>query len=147
MRKPTTWVLVANGTRARLLEIAGENAEPTELKGEALSWEHKKAQDIVSDRPGRTHDRFGPARHAVEPHSDPERQFARQFAEKIAGHLDEALHGGRYQRLVLIAAPALLGDLRQVLPEPVRQHVHGEHAKDFTHLPIKDLKAQVQSLL
>lgn len=147
MTPKTTWIVIANGTRARFLESTDRSVPPHELADEALSWSHKKSQEIVADRPGRTHESVGTARHAVEPRTNPERELARQFAIEIGAHLAKALHGGRYQRLVVVAGPTLLGDLRAALPEPVRKTVTGEHAKDLTHLPIKDLVGQVSELL
>lgn len=147
MTPKTTWIVIANGTRARFLESADRSVPPRELAEEELTWSHKKSQEIVSDRPGRSHESVGTARHAVEPRSNPERELARQFAVEISAHLEKALRGGLYQRLVVVAGPALLGDLRAALPEPVRKAVTGEHAKDLTHLPFKDLIGQVSEML
>lgn len=144
--KPTrTWVLIADGARARILENDGPGRGLKEVPGAAFSAEHAATHDIVRDRSGRTHESVGPGRSAIEAHSDPHRELKRKFADLLAGELASAL--GRYDRLVLVAAPVTLGDLRAALTDQVRAKITGELASDLTKTPDHEVAAHLKDLV
>ena len=71
--------------------------------------------DLVSDRQGRVFELHGHANHAAAPRSDPHRELKRGLAHKIADALQTSLADQRYDKLVLVAPPTTLGDLREAL--------------------------------
>jgi len=146
--KPTrSWIVIADGARARILENDGPgkglNARPVEELHHALP----PSRDIDTDRPGRTHDRMGPGRHAMEPPSDPHREEKRRFADELARHLNDAAQAGSYDRLVLVAAPKTLGDLRQALGKEAAAKLDGELAKDLTKIPDHELPGHLGEVI
>ncbi len=147
MRKTVTWVVVADGAHARLLVNEGPGRGLEALPGGELAAEHAPSRDINADRPGRTFDSTGQGRHAKEPPTDPHRDAKRRFAREVAGRLDAAHKRGDFDRVVLIAPPQALGDLRGHLSKGVQAKVSGELAKDLTHLPIHELPDHVGAVL
>ena len=151
MRKTTTWVVVADGARARRLVNEGPGKGLEELPGGAMAAEHAPSRDIKADRPGRTFDSAGQGRHAKEPPTDPHRDAKRRFAREVAVRLDAAHKRGDFDRVVLIAPPQALGDLRACLSKGVQAKVSAELAKDLTkdltHLPIHELPDHVGAVL
>jgi protein required for attachment to host cells len=87
MRKTITWVVVADGARARLLVNEGPGKGLDELPDGEMAAEHAPSRDIQADRPGRTFDSAGEGRHAKEPPTDPHRDAKRRFAREVAGRL------------------------------------------------------------
>jgi protein required for attachment to host cells len=83
----------------------------------------------------------------MENRSDPRRQMKRHFAEDIAARLAAEFHAGAFDRLMVAAAPAMLGDLRRALSSEVRKAVAGEIAKDLTKTPEKELPAHFEDML
>jgi protein required for attachment to host cells len=80
--KPTrSWIVVADGAKARIFENHGPgkglSARPEEEMHRALP----PSRDIASDKPGRSHDRNGPGRHAMEPPTDAHREDKRRYAD------------------------------------------------------------------
>jgi protein required for attachment to host cells len=144
----TTWILIADGARARLLaqDKPFEALKPA-LEQEQLTGSTAQSKEIGSDRPGRAFDSAGQGRHAMAPSTDPQRYAKFAFARELVERLEDALHGARFQHLVLVAAPKTLGDLRELLPPPVKAKVVAELDKDLTHVPVRDLPRHLASVL
>jgi len=139
MKAKTTWILVANGTQAFIACNLGpghglEKSLEHEFEGPNLA-----NREIMADAPGRSFDSAGRGRHSMEPHSDPRRHNQQVFAHDIAQYLGAAAERHAFERLVLVAAPQMLGDLRKCLPESARAKVTSELAKDLVHVPLHKL--------
>lgn len=139
----TEWMLVADAGRARLFERhlpAGPWRERTEDAAEAVN---PRSREQGTDRPGRVHESATTARHAVEPRTDPHRAAKAQFARLLATRLEKAAAG--YERLLLVAPPSFLGDLRASLGDAARRKLRGTLDKDLTHAPIEEVAAQIEA--
>ena len=143
-----TWILIADGARARVLAQEKDFAalEPA-FEDEEITGTRAQSKEIASDRPGRSFDSGGEGRHAMEPPTDPQRYAKFEFARDLAERLEDAVHRGRFARLVLIAAPKTLGDLRELLPEAVKAKVVAEIDKDLTKVPRPELGKHLGEVL
>ncbi len=135
-----TWVLVADSAKARAVRWAGRIAPVESVERFDLHYHHQRGRDIMSERPGRTHESQGATRHAIEPRTDPVRVAERRFAESVVQELNDRFAKNEFDRLVLVAGPTMLGDLRAALPVELQRVVHGELCKDLTHLANDQLK-------
>lgn len=147
MKPVRTWVLIADGARARVLANDGPGRSLHALDGMTFQGDHAATHEIVDDREGRAFASVGTARSALEPQTDPHRLLKRRFAEALAHMLADGLSRKSYERLVIVAAPAALGDLRDCLSHEVRDKVIGEIAQDLTKLPNADVPRHIESLL
>ncbi len=147
MASVKTWILVADATRARIFLNEGRGHGVTELPEHKLESDLKASREIDADRPGRTFDSGGQGRHAMEPPTDAKRHAKRNFAKEIANMLAKTYQTKDFDRLVLIAPPTTLGDLRDALPKNVAGAVHQEIAKDLTPLGIKELTGHLSNIL
>lgn len=145
MKKTLTWIILLDKGRARAVEHDGHRlAVVPDITFDGLG---KEARDIEADRPGRTHDSHGPGRHAMEPHTNPKDVEAKAFVGLVADKLAAAQAQGRFDRLVLAAAPEALGLLRDALSAPVKERVIGELDKDLTKTPVADLGPHLDGIL
>ena len=145
---PTTWVLIADGAKARVLAQEKNFAQlKPAFEQEEFTGTRAQSKDIASDRPGRSFDSGGQGRHAMEPPTDPQRYAKYEFARELADRLEEAVHAHRFDKLVLVAAPKTLGDLRELLPDPVKTKVVAEIDKDLTKVPLRDLPKHLDAVL
>jgi protein required for attachment to host cells len=135
MKVTRTWILIADGARARILFNDGPGKGLHALPGGVFHGDHASTHEIMSDRTGRTFSSTGPARAAIEAHSDPHRELKRNFAHRLADALAEGWRNRAYDRLIIVAAPSALGDLRPALSPEVRTKVTAEVAKDLTKTP------------
>jgi protein required for attachment to host cells len=144
---PTTWILIADGARARLLEQDRKARRFKPAAEHEFFGTRAQSKDIASDDRGRSFDSAGRGqpgdvggqRHGMEPRTDPQRYAEYEFARDLSVHLEKAANEHRFDRLVLVAAPKALGDLRGLLPKTVQGRIVAEVAKDLTNIPTRDL--------
>jgi len=127
--KPT-WIAVMDGAVARFYTLRrGEDGQVFEETATPLSA--KKQSRVRSDRPGRG---FGSGGFRRAMGSDQRRPETAHFAREVAGTLDAALAEKRYDRLVLVAPPRNLSELREHLSARVRETLAHQVPKDLTKL-------------
>jgi len=139
MQKKVTWILVADGSRARVLmnKGIGKGLHPA-IDGE-IAHAVPPTRELGTDRPGRAQQRGTGGRHALEPHVDWHRFEKEKFSKEMAALLDAAAERGVFHRLVLIAPPRTLGELRAALGAKARALIYAEIDKDLTHVTIQEL--------
>ena len=135
MKPVRTWIVIADGARARIVKNAGPGRGVEADSNLVFRSEHRKLQEIMADRPGRGFDSVGKGRHAMTDGADAVREDERHFLQSLAERLEKEAMADAYDRLILIAPPRALGDLRPFLSKPVKNRVHDEIAKDLTQLP------------
>lgn len=146
MKSATTWVLIADGAHAKILEVAGPGSD-LEAASEEMEGSTAPSRDLGQSKPGRTFDIGGPGRHAMEPPTDPHQKAEDQFLRSVVDHLEDASNKGAFDRLVLVAPPKALSALRTGLSKPLAAKVTGELAKDLTNTPEPDLRDHLRDVV
>ena len=147
MKKTVTWVLIADGAQARVLENTGPGKGLNQVDGRDLAQDAIQARDIMADRPGRSHSSNGSARSGMEPKTDPVAYRETQFVKSLADMLDRQQQNGAYDRLIIAAAPIALGDIRKAMSAGVKKTVVAELDKDLTNLPTQQLNKHLDGIL
>jgi len=138
-----TYVLVADGTRARVFVTDRPQGPLREIEDMVHPEGRLHARDLTSDLPGRTHDRAGQGRHSLEEPTDPRRAENQAFAHRIAEYL-KALHEREPGiSLVLVAAPALLGLLRKQIDKTTSNAVEREVDKNLAQLGAAEISKRL----
>lgn len=138
-----TWVLIGDGSRARLFRVGPRRA--WELLREFEHPETRaKARDLVTDREGRVKQSFSPMAPAMQPTTPLHTIEAERFAHSVAKVLESGLADHSYDRLVLVAPPHFLGLLRATIPQNVAKRVQLTLDKDYTALKADELAERVQ---
>jgi protein required for attachment to host cells len=106
----------------------------------ALSQVLPPSHELGNERLPRGHESVGPGRHAIEPKSDPHRRLKSSFAKHIADELEAAAVSKSFDRLIIVAPPGLLGDLRRELPRAVKDRAAAEIAKDLVAVPDHEIR-------
>lgn len=146
--KPTrTWIVIADGAHAQVFESLGPQQRLTPIETMTLSGDHRASHELLTDRPGRTHESVGPGRHALQPASDPHRALKRSFAEHVVATLETRLHEKSFDRIVLVAPAKTLGDLRAALSPGLRAVVHAEVDKDLIKTPVNEITAHLSGVV
>ncbi len=147
MKPTTTWILIADGARAHIFANHGPGKGIEVVDGTAFSADHRPDRELMSDKPGRSFESVGSTRHAIQPHSDPHRELKRAFSERLAAMLDKKLSEKAYDRVILVAPPVTLGDLRSALSANVKAVVYAELDKDLTKTPVHELPGHLGAVL
>lgn len=134
----TTWIIAADSSRARILQVTDRGRDLDEV--EDLLNPEARADDrqLTTD----AHARF---RGTSGPGSDREETSAAEhatelFAKRLGDYLDKARTAHRYDRLHLIAPPKFLGRLRKELGKEVQKLVAEELPKDLSWLNARDIE-------
>ena len=147
MRKKVTWILVADGARARIFRNDG----PFKGLHPALDQEFASTvpptRELGTDRPGRVQESATSERHAMVPRVDWHRFEKDKFARAMARILDAAAERGDFDRLILVAPPRTLGTLRSALGARTRGRITGELDRDLTHVTRLELPDHLYKLL
>jgi protein required for attachment to host cells len=140
-RPRTSYVLVADSGRARILKSTGRRLSPRLIEIERLERPtvHRMARELTTDLSGRVYGggsrvKFGPrvsARSGAQSDYDPRTVEIERFARLLASHLARAQRRERIDELVLIAEPQFLGLLRRTLPEQMRRLISREVPRDL----------------
>ena len=140
--KPTTTWIFADGAHAWLFSNSGPGKGIEAVQGGVINGDHRPDHELVRDGLGRSFESSGSAgdmRHAIEPRVDPHRELKRTFAHELADMLDQRLTEKAYDRLVIVAPPKALGDLRAALSAHVKPLVYAELNKDLVKTPTAEL--------
>ena len=121
-----TWIVVADSARARIFKPAalGRALEQVQELLHPSSRAHER--ELTTDRPGRSFDSEGPGRHAMSENVSPKEHEAWKLCKELADEIEKARAQGRFDRLVLVAAPSFLGELRKTLSDQTMRLVVGD---------------------
>lgn len=141
MKEQTTCVVVADGARAKFLEKSKHNLVP-------ILPTHHAVDDVTihQDKGASTPGRVGKGMatkgtHSYPAHSDWYHFKKEAFATEVAKILHDTVLN--YDRLILIAAPVVLGCLRQHLSPLVACKVVQEIDKNLTKTPLKEVMSYI----
>jgi len=129
MKKKVTWIIIADGSRARLLanDGPGKGLRPA-VAGE-FHHEAPPTRDLGTEKPGRVAPAVGANRSAIEPHVDWHEFEKEKFGQEMARLLNDAADRKSYDDLIVIAPPRTLSTLRQSLSAKASELIRAEIAK------------------
>ena len=134
-----SWVVVADGEKALFLRNEGDAEYPDLEVFRQVREENPATREQGTDRPGRFSDGPGPHKSAVQ-ETDWHRVEKERFAHEIAALLYRAAHRGDYRRLVIVAPPLVIGELRKEMHKEVEQRLAGEVPKTLTNHTIGEIE-------
>lgn len=143
MKEQTTCVVIADGVRAKFLTKNNHDLVP-------IMATHHAADEVAihldkgASTPGKASKGIATrGLHSYPTHSDWYHFKKETFATKIAAIIDNTAKN--YDQLILIAAPVVLGYLRQHLSPSVASKVVYEIDKDLTKTPLKEVMGYIQT--
>ncbi|MEF2550820.1 host attachment family protein [Aurantimonas sp. A2-1-M11] len=139
MTRPTidhdTWILVADGQKALFLRNDGDDELRNFTVCRVEEQDNPPTRDQGADRPGRMGD-AGSAHRSAVADTDWHQLAEDRFAKDLGEMLYKMAHKNRFQKLVIVAPPRILGELRHELHKEVLDRVVGEVPKTLTNHPI-----------
>ena len=131
-------IVTANQSEAQFYDAVSPTRPPTFAGSLSNPASRLHDRDLDSDRPGRVFNRAAVSgrrrgastRHGVDGERSTHQHVVEKFARRLADELRRAHAAGKFDRLVVVAAPAFLGRLRRVLPADVRACIASTVDKD-----------------
>ncbi|WP_263624951.1 host attachment family protein [Pseudooceanicola marinus] len=138
------WVLVADGEKALFLRNVTDGEDPFLEVVRKKEQENPSDYDQSANRPGRMHDTGVGQRSAVDD-TDWHELAKERFADELAEMLYKRAHRGDFGKIVLVAPPKVLGELRKKIHQEVAKKVIGEVPKTLTNHPVDEIEDQVKA--
>lgn len=131
-------VLVSDGRRARLLRNRGTPVKPELIIEQAIEHENPPTREQGTDKPGRRQGANASTRGAIE-QTDWHQREEEHFAAELAEVLYKLGHAGKFDELVVVAPPKMLGDLRAKFHPEVAGAVIAELPRDLTRYSVPEI--------
>lgn len=138
-----TWVLIADGEKALFLRNITDAEDPNLEVVRKEEQENPKDTEQGTDRPGRMPDTGVQQRSAME-ETDWHQLAKDRFADDLAELMYKMAHRHRFERIVLVASPRVLGEIRDKLHKEVADRVLGEIPKTLTNHPVREIETIVK---
>lgn len=132
-----TWLVVADSEKALFMKNMGDAQTPDFQVVRAVVQDNPSTSDQGTDKPGRFNDGPSVQRSGVQQTDWHELEKTR-FAEDLAERLLALVRHHDAKRLVLAAAPSVLGDVRRVMHADVRNAIIAEVPKTLTNHPTEE---------
>jgi protein required for attachment to host cells len=139
----TAWILVADSVRARIFSAESPTGGLNEITSLAHPEGRLHEQDLTTDRSGRAFESRGHRRSGMSQQISAKEQENIRFAQRVAEHLESNRKQGKYQRLVLVAAPEFLGQLSARLSEATSGVIVLRLDKNLAHLNAQEIRAHL----
>ena len=143
----STWIIVADGSRCRIFSGFKSPDGLQELQTLTHPETRLHEQELTSDLPGRAYDSSGQGRHTMGNTVQPKKHETEAFARQINDFLDKERTHHKFGRLVVIAAPSMLGQLRTNFNPEVTKCVSAEIDKDLTQHSVEDIQQHLPAHL
>ncbi len=144
MNVPTTWILVADSARARILSTTSTPKTLSPVSDFSCDAAREKTSDRNSDRPGRVHESSDVRHHAMEPPTDPKLVEIEKFIKEVADRLNKDAASAKFDRLVVVASPKVLGAYRAEFGKNTQQRLYAEIPKTMTQLEPRELAEKIK---
>ncbi len=136
------WVLVADGEKALFLVNDGDDAHLDLRVIRKDEQDNPPTREQAANRPGRVYGSASPNVSALDD-TDWHQLAKERFAGDLADLLYSRAHAGRFDQLVIVAAPQILGVLRASLHSVVTDKILAEVPKHLTNQPLDNIEKQV----
>jgi protein required for attachment to host cells len=132
-------ILVGDGEKAIFLRNKG-SPDDIRLEVENILWHDNPAShEQGTDKPGRVFASAGTARSAME-ETDWHQLGEERFASEIARMLYTLAHANKFEALVVVTPPKVLGRLRKEFHKEVIDRITGELPKELTTHYLRDIE-------
>jgi protein required for attachment to host cells len=135
-----TWIFIGDGQKALFLRNAGDE-KFINLKAERVFAEvNPPSREQGTDRPGRGFKRAGTTQRSAMETTDWHELEKQHFVQHAAAAMEQLVRDRDVRKLIIVAPPRALADLRETLPPETRSKVIAEINKDLTKHTIADIE-------
>jgi protein required for attachment to host cells len=125
-----TWVLVADGGRARVFQTQG------------IALDLQEIEDLVSTEGTGTG--LTDKEAEVLDRNERKEKLEAKFSKRVAEYLEQGRSQQKYHRLIIAAEPKFLGMVRGDLSEEVRRLIFEEVSEDLTELGVDEIQNRLR---
>lgn len=133
------WIVVADGKKALFLKNRGDTKSPDLEVVREMEQDNPPTREQGTARPGRHSD--GPSAHnSAYEETDWHRLNKERFANEIADQLYAWAHARKFEEVVIVAPPQVLGEMRKQMHQEVTSRVVAEIPKTLTNYSVFEIE-------
>lgn len=132
-------VMVVDGAKMLLLRNKGDDVYPNLEVEEAIQQPDTATRDQGSGQPGRGFSSTGSRRSSYE-QTDFHQLDEDRFAAEATALLNKRALANDFERLIIIAPPNTLGEMRKHYHKALQSRLTGELAKDLASHPVNEIE-------
>lgn len=132
-------VMVVDGRKMLMFRNQGDEVYPNLEVEHAVEQPNPSDGAQSSDAAGRASSPVGGRQSAIEK-TDYHQQAEDRFAAEAAGELKRRAFANDYARLIVVAPPQTLGELRKHYHKEVQSRLVGELGKDLASHPVAEIE-------
>lgn len=140
-------VVVADSVVARIFTAETSRSPLNEIENLTHVEGRLHDRELTSDLPGKATGNGGSGGHAYTPTTDPKKHELSEFARQIANYIESARKTNQISNLLLVAAPIMLGELRNHLSDETKKQIILEVGKNFTDHTAEDIRSHLPKSL
>jgi protein required for attachment to host cells len=145
MRIPhDSYVLVADGAKMLFFKNKGDPDKPNLTVLAAEQQPDRYDRDIKSDQAGQKPGVPGSGVSSTAGENDFHQQAEDRFAADAADRINRAAIANEFEKLIIVAPPKTLGELRKHYHKQVEGKIAAEIPKDLTGHPVSKIEAVLQ---
>ena len=136
-------VFVGDGQRALFLRNAGDDKFPNLRTERVFSDDNPATHEQGTDRPGRGMESAGTHRRSSMEPTDWHEIEKERFAGRVAAALEKLVRDQNTRKIVVVAPPRTLAELRQVFHADIKSRIIAEIDKDLTKHPVWEIEKHI----
>lgn len=133
---PRLWIIVADREKAHIYRKTPQGME--RIADARMGHDHSHHETVGSR---------GASHHGYDARSEKMHHSDGAFIKKLAAWLDLASKENVFDRLVLVASPHTLGDIRASLSKAMHACIAAEVDKDLIKMPEKEIEAHLAKIV
>jgi protein required for attachment to host cells len=140
------WIAVVDGGKGLVLVNQGTAVEPRLVVRRTYGIDNPPTHEQGRDQPPRAFDAGGTHRSAIEApdlHQKAEDRFVQGFVRELQADAEASA----FDRLVIVAPPVALGELRRHVGPALAARIVKEIAADYVKMPVSEITKAVARAL
>lgn len=133
-------VFVGDGQKAIFLRNAGDEKYPNLTTERVFTDENPPTHEQGTDRPGRAFKRAGTNYRSGMETTDWHELEKHRFVDRVASAMEQLAHAQKITKIIIVAPPRTLAELRHALHADVKSRVIAEIDKDLTKHPVWEIE-------
>ncbi|SFJ52282.1 host attachment family protein [Bradyrhizobium sp. Gha] len=137
-------VFVGDGRKALFLRNEGDEKFPSLKTDRVFEHENPSTHSQGSDRPGRVSKASHSSQRSAVETTDWHELEESRFAKQVAAAAERLIRSEQSTRLIVVAPPRTLAELRSAFHDDVKRRIIGELDKELTKHPVGEIEKHLQ---
>lgn len=148
MKHPKTWLVIFDSVVCRIYDYNKRKQNHIPLIQEIKQPDNKLRDiDLTADRAGRYHGKGFTNGGTFSQESDPKERNIQRFAQQISKTLTRSFNNHEFEKLIVVAAPHMIGLLSKYLDKQVKKCIVHKVEKNAVQLNENKLTDYVHEVI